>query len=178
MISPFTLFTASLSPSTRAAISLANRLRPSSRTLSASSRLCASSISSRESVVGPESRNERNTGDEATVRDARSACRYERSVRRFFSRARREGARLCCEEEAGAEAQDCDDPGSSGMPQEDCCRPAREGGCGLSGALTTVRSLAGGARICSSGCAFWSCGWGLAYQNGEDRGGLPRWLGF
>src|SRR6266511_1454277 len=90
MISPFTCLTASLRASILTAISFANCVLPSSRNLSISSLRLASSNSSLERVVGPDSKNERITGDEAIVDDDNSECKYERRVRRFFSRAKRD----------------------------------------------------------------------------------------
>ena|ERR1700683_629803 len=91
IISPLTLLTASLNPSTLAAISLANLFLPSSLTWSASSLLCASSNSSRLNVVGPDNKKLFSTGLEAIVEEAIREWRYERRVSLFFSRARREG---------------------------------------------------------------------------------------
>ena len=87
MISPFTCLTAFLRASILTAISFANCVLPCSRNLSISSLRLASSNSSSERVVGPESKNERITGDEAMVDNDSSECKYERRVRRFFSRA-------------------------------------------------------------------------------------------
>lgn len=148
MISPLTLLTASLSPSTRPAISNANRFRPSSRTLSASSRLRASSISSRLSVVGPLSRKLRSTGLDTSVVEDMSACRYARSVSRFFSRASREGP--CAEAKVG-------EYGELALGRESVLSRAvvleREKGWGAEPlAVTADLSLRGGGLIVSSGC--------------------------
>ena len=147
-MSPFTLLTASLSPSTLLAISLANRFLPSSLTISASSLLWTSSNSSCVSEIGLDRRKDLSTGEEAIVDEERRECRYDRNVSRFFSRARREGAEFGWEDVEGS-----GEPGSS---HDENWREVNEG-VALSGALTVVRSFAGGARICSSGCAFWSC---------------------
>lgn len=42
------------------------------------------------SRVGPESRKDRRTGEDANTADDNNVCKYERSVNLFFSRARRD----------------------------------------------------------------------------------------
>jgi hypothetical protein len=91
MRSPFTLFTASLSASTLPATSLANCLLPSSRTRSASSLLCASSLSPLFNTIGVLSRKHFNTGELANVLLLIRLCRYDRSVSLFFSRTSLDG---------------------------------------------------------------------------------------
>lgn len=87
MMSPLTSLIASLSPSTLLAISFANRFLPSSLTLSASSRLLASSSSSGDKEVGEAKRKDFKTGEEAMVDEDIKEWRYERRVSLFFSRA-------------------------------------------------------------------------------------------
>jgi len=94
IMSPLTALTEPLSPSTLAAISAANCLLPSSRTWSASSLRFASSSSSGDNRVGPLSRNDLSTGEEAIVALVIRECKYARRVMRFFSRARRDALAL------------------------------------------------------------------------------------
>jgi hypothetical protein len=95
IISLLTLRTAFLKPSTLAATSFANRLRPSSLTRSASSRCLASSCSSGLNVVGPLIKKLRITGELAVTNEESRPCKYDRKVTRFFSRARDEAVTLC-----------------------------------------------------------------------------------
>ena len=185
MMSPFTPLTLSLSLSTRPATALAKRARPSSLTRSASSRLAASASSSWLSIVGPDIKNECSTGDDASAGVESSACRYARSVRRFFSRVSRAWAD---EDEEPAPPMVVvalwgvpgEGGGESVLAAE---RRVEEGLRGqpldppvlllLLGTLTNARSLAGGARTVSSGWAFRSYG-GASIVNVRGSGDRRR----
>lgn len=101
--------------------------------------------------MGPDSRNDFRTGEEAIVDDDISECRYERKVSLFFSRASLEELKPGCE----------GDGTSPSVLYVDCVSDIvwtrdMEGEVGLSGAagegaLTVDRSLTGGARMGSSG---------------------------
>lgn len=86
--------------------------------------------------MGPEIRNDLNTGDEAIVEEARRECRYALSVSLFFSLAKRFGEKAVL----------------VGDPEYPFWNPFPESAVGeVGGAATYVRSLAGGGRTSSSG---------------------------
>jgi hypothetical protein len=145
MRSPLTLLTASLRPSTRAAISLANRILPSSRILSASSRLPVSSISSLVNLIFPLNKKLLSTGEFAKCTLAKRLCRYERSVSLFLSLASLEGA--------PGRAFEADESEEEVESKDWAVDSLEMAGCdgGAVGAATVLRSLAGGGGIGSSG---------------------------
>lgn len=172
MRSPLTLLTASRRLSTRLAISRANRLRLSSRVRSASSRRRQSSSSPGERVTGSIRRKALRTGEEPTVLEERREVRYARKVRRFLSRAnpsfflfRDEGLGGTCVSEPSQESTEFGEMGEKVSEGK-----LREFAGAELGAVTVVRSLAGGNRMFSSGYRLASCAAWLGSVEGVEHG--------